>query len=584
MTTEILLAFSRLSKPGLSSLFTDEKLTQIARSRKISEKKVANIIARHLLHNFSVGPSFLNQSKILRTTYDTLNVRYREIVDALLKNKEVEFLPSMQELLRRKSYYGTRSKEEILRREMQRAILATDELVSFSRFFPISQSVEDEIRLATNVNAERLFGLIDTKEKSKPGASPLLGRSYRGIPAEEGQQLARFFYKHVALYKEGKILTWKALVEQWVKQGADRELVSRVENLLPLNWLRGNTSFSYPKKGTPTFQAFVYNQTIEVLEDLIKVNLDDELRRRLFDQMSDEKFRMNLVFYLGHPDYLLHKVPTREDPAYHWLRAIRRFLFLRDQRNFDSINGIPLFRWAFYAESVPLAMAAWEKTSGDFPHVPIKWDVNSVIEAISDLEKGLPGVAFQKSALELVYILEKEGNEFKGKTDFILKLSQSKYAEVSVEETEGFFRSGGFDRAQYERNLQTLERLLDEMKAQGKSKRFLPLLGARDLSDKIDLAKQAIRQVEGIGIEADQLLAIFQNVLEEKIDLNLLTAAKTWSGIPIDVKRNVFTGPLPNQVHSDLPRMLAASAKARESQSKYGFTPVETFQCYLWML
>ncbi len=635
--TTVLGEFSKLSKPGGAEIFNDERLGQIAATMKMSEKKVAKIISLQLLHNFSIGPRFLNRSKKLLGTYNTLKDRYLAIVEALRIRDNVEHLEVMQTYLLGKSFYKTPT-DQIIRREIQRAILADDVVISFPEIYPFSQFAQNEIALPSNINAQRLFELLAKREQPraaqplrkassmkvdqlkrvssaakheqsrssallrqamqmeagedslaehKQSSPPSLLSRATSLSIEPNERIlfARFFYKHVALYQNGKIFTWRDLAEEWVKKGATRELVSKLEQKLPLYWLRTIKSYATPKEEHPTFQRFVYDKTIKVLEERLQITLDVELQKELLEQMENENFRMNLVFYLGHCDYLLQNGPKKEDPAYQWLLAIRRFLFAQNQFAFQPERASPFFRWVLHTKSLPKAFAAWDKKCDHLPLIYPKKDMDYVLDVLVDLGVGFPGADFRENALELVSILEKDKRNLGEKVLFLLALSSSNFSLVPVKQIVEFFREARFDKVLFRHNLNEMRVFLTEMKAEGQSNLFLPLLCYPHWSDtKVRLAKQTVQQVGAAGMKVEEVLAIFLNVLHEKIGHNMLTAAHHFLWIPTEAKKEAFTGALPSNIDCEKKRMNPAGKKAQEYNRKYGFTPVETFQCYLWIL
>ncbi|NGX48260.1 MAG: hypothetical protein K1000chlam3_01651, partial [Chlamydiae bacterium] len=243
----ILSEFERLSKPTVeTSIFNDEKLKQIASTTKRSEGKVAKVIARYLLRNFSIGPSFLNQSEKLKDAYEEIKERHLQVIDALLKEENVASSLKMQKYLNQFCFLC--SKETIIDQEKNSAILSHDEVRSFPNIYGISHI---EI-LPKDVNAKTLFAAID-KTDSIP----------KGMEA--------FFYKHVALYREGKILTWKDLAKEWGQKVQSSPGLDNLIKELPFSWLRQLAIVPIGEPQSVSFQAFVYEETIKVLENLLKV-------------------------------------------------------------------------------------------------------------------------------------------------------------------------------------------------------------------------------------------------------------------------------------------------------------------------
>ncbi|NGX27283.1 MAG: hypothetical protein K940chlam6_01217, partial [Chlamydiae bacterium] len=141
-------------------------------------------------------------------------------------------------------------------------------------------------------------------------------------------RMRAFFYKHVALY-EGKIRTWKDLAQEWENGVKKAPGLNKLVDTLSFSWLRQHIIvLPIGKLHGLTFQAYVYEKTIRALEKLLKVDLNSTLRKHLLEEMLDENFRMQLVFHMGHPDYLerVYIDESSTQPITIWLRAIQHFI------------------------------------------------------------------------------------------------------------------------------------------------------------------------------------------------------------------------------------------------------------------
>ncbi len=407
------------------------------------------------------------------------------------------------------------------------------------------------------------------------------------------EKLARFFYKHVALYwiedeGEVKILTWRDLVEEWIQQEkANRRKAYKMVLGLRFHWLRPlQCSTFFVKGGSPSFQLFVYHKTIELLEKRIQVKLDEDLRQMLLGKMEDETFRMHLIYYLGHIDYLIQKGPEKEDPAYQWLLAIRRFLVLRNQFEYTSTYGPILFRWVFDAQDLPITFAEWDNECDCLPSVSHKRQMDFIVQGIIRIGDFFSKQEeFRKNALQFFAILNQCSTDLEGKIKFFGDLSQLKYCLLSEEEIGIFLGKTEFNRTQYKTNVRAVTKVLDKVGAEGQSNQFLRLFCCSGWdNEKVELASEAVLQVGAENTKVEEVLAIYLNVLNGRIDRNFLTAANAFNKISVKGEKEVFAGRLPSKVDCDVGRMEEALEIALEYQQIYHFTDVESFQFYLWLL
>ncbi|NGX59363.1 MAG: hypothetical protein KR126chlam3_00514 [Chlamydiae bacterium] len=324
--TTVLSAFQTLSLEDRALGFTHANLSVVARQTKKKQNEVEEFFARFLLQNFSLGPPFSHHSEKLHRIYCPMRTRYLAIVDALLHGKDIEYLPEVQRYLA--GFSHTKNKSEIITSETARAVLSHDEVVSFPEIYLPAYST---LQVPPNRFANHLFACIDRK---------------KGIPFIEVSNIARFFYKHVALYRLGKILVWRDLFVEWVTKSGKVETIGRIEDNFPYSWLRKIPPAASDASTDLSFQEYVYAETIAVLESHIGFPLDEDFRKQILEQMKDDNFRRHLVFSLGHFSYLLQTVPARTNPAFQWLVAIRSvcvfstflFVFRRQEKLAFSIH------------------------------------------------------------------------------------------------------------------------------------------------------------------------------------------------------------------------------------------------------
>ena len=326
MVLDVMNSFDHLSfaRSKKRRLFSDRDLRQIAKETQFTEEKVSRIIARHLLiHLIPMGSTDCRiGSTYLQNTILQLTALYRAISQAHFLKCDLESLPEVRSYLQ--GYTPSDATRKIIAFELRSSFFA-DPLI---RSFPALHEMKslDGIK---NDYETTLFDIFNQPDNT-----------YDTI------NMAEFFYKHIAFYKQGVWCTWAQAAKLWARK---RGSISRVRNItdsLPRHWI-------YPIRGdgrrrNASFKKYVYNKTLHAYMKALGIKIrNNPIKTQLLKHFENPDLRMDIVYFSGKVDGPQRLDASKALPDSHLVKLGLYFREISENCCVPAEWKTPLFSWLY---------------------------------------------------------------------------------------------------------------------------------------------------------------------------------------------------------------------------------------------